>query len=175
MKTWVVDSGGISRTVKTLWVVDSSSISRRIKKAFVIDSGGIARLAYVAAAVIPTTVNGSSTLPASAEALITFTTAGTEVATSNAFPGGAIVGNWLPGGSTSGYQIMATLNSGTAPNFPGATNTLGTWLTATSNLSWGLQRTTNGTETCSLLIQVRAIGSGVLASGNITLMVNASP
>jgi hypothetical protein len=174
-RTFVSDSGGVSRLVTRMFVVDSGAISRQVKRQFIVDSGGVSRLVFVAAQVIATSVNGSTTSPATAEAIIAFTTAGQEIQTSNEYPGGSVVGNWLPGGNTGLYQIKATLSSGTAPNYPGATNTLNVWLPVTSDLDWGLQLTANGSESCSLLFQVSTNSSEVIASGTVHLSVSRVP
>jgi len=175
-RTYVVDSGGTSHIVKKLFVVDSSNTTRQVKRCFVIDSGNTARLVYVAAQVIPATISNGATSPASATSNISFTTAGQEIATGNSSPVGTVLGNWLPGGNTSGYQIMATLSSGTAPQQGGATNTLNVWLPVTANLSWGLERTTAGSFACSLLFQISDNhGASVLAAGTVNLSVMVSP
>lgn len=46
MNTWIVDSGNVSRKLKTPWVIDSGNVARKIKKIWVIDSGNIARLVF---------------------------------------------------------------------------------------------------------------------------------
>lgn len=49
MHTFVVDSGGTSRLLKTCWIVDATNTSQRVKKIWVIDSGNVPRLVYTAA------------------------------------------------------------------------------------------------------------------------------
>jgi hypothetical protein len=171
---FVVDSGSTTRLAKKLFIVDSGNTTRQIKRMFVVDSGNVARLVFAAATVIPTSVSSSSTLPAAATSTIEFNTSGQEVAIDNANPTGIVIGNWLPGGGTSGYQIKATLSSGTAPQASGNTNTLGTWLPVTSALTWGLEQVTAGTIACSLLFQISTNSSNVLASGTISLSASAS-
>lgn len=74
-------------------------------------------------------------------------------------------GDWIsPTGLAPGtYECRATLQSGTSPS-----GTLNTWLALTSNRSWSLTRTTVGTVSCVILVEIR-LGSTVLASANITL------
>jgi hypothetical protein len=63
MDTYVVDSGNVTRKLKTLWVVDSGAVSRRIKKLWVIDSGNVARLVFTGQddlSLVAGTAGGSS-------------------------------------------------------------------------------------------------------------------
>jgi hypothetical protein len=168
--TYVVDSGNVSRVAKRIFIVDSSNTTRQVKRLFVIDDTNTARLVYVAAQVIPQSLTATSEYPAAATCTVYFTTAGTEEIQTNQIPSGEVVGNWLPGGSTSDYQIMCTLQSGTAPNAPGATNTLNTWLPVTTDYSWGLQATLHGSSLSnSLLFEISTDSSTVIASGVITM------
>jgi hypothetical protein len=46
MNTYIVDSGNVTRKLKTPWVIDSGNVARKIKKIWVIDSGNVARLVF---------------------------------------------------------------------------------------------------------------------------------
>lgn len=76
--------------------------------------------------------------------------------------------NWWRAGVTpgigSGYEVRATLQSGTTPS-----GTLGSWLALSSSRAWTLTRTSQGTNTAELLVEIRATSGTVLASAVITL------
>jgi hypothetical protein len=175
-RTFVVDSTNTARLVRRLFVVDSTNTARLIQRAFAIDSTNTARLVYAAVKVFPAALSsfGTTTVgnPISELCSITFSAAGQEIAFAST-SGGGTLGNWCPTNGGSGFQIMCTLSSGTAPNQGGATNTLNTWITASSDLSWGLSlgpSSGNITNACTLLFQVRAVGGTViLSSGTITM------
>jgi hypothetical protein len=127
-------------------------------------------ISYIAVQVISETVGGVGISPADGSAAVLFNSGGTEEIINNANPTGLVVGNWLEGGVASNYQIMATLQSGTAPNWSAYLSPLNTWIPLSSGATWGMQRTTVGSTTGTLLIEIALVGSTTpLASGTVTL------
>jgi hypothetical protein len=162
-QTYVVDSTNTTRLVRRLFIVDSTNTTRLVKRVFIVDSTNTARLVYVAAQVIPVGLSAVASYPATATCTITFNTSGTETVQSNQIPVPETLGNWAYP-PTSGYQIKATLQSGTTP-----AGTLNTWLPATVARTWSLQKIGPGIVTCSLLIQISTNSSSVIASGVVTM------
>lgn len=75
---------------------------------------------------------------------------------------------WLQGGSASDYQIRWTTTSGAVTSAVSAAT--GTWLECTSNPTWGVQRTTNGSSNATGSVDIRLKStSAVVASATITL------
>lgn len=76
------------------------------------------------------------------------------------------LGNWIdPLSSAPGnYEIKATLSSGTLTS--GVT---GTWLALTSDRSWSVSRSTTGTTSATLTIEIRDDGGPTLDSGTVTI------
>lgn len=60
--TYVVDSGNVTRRVRTPWVIDSGNVARRVRKIYVIDSGGVARLVFFTAQNFSMTAGSSGSL-----------------------------------------------------------------------------------------------------------------
>jgi hypothetical protein len=175
---FVRDATGVARQVKRLFVRDSGGVARSVKRAFVRDATGVARLFFSGVLVIPTTVSGNARYPQAASAGIAFISSGIESAQTNSQPDGITVGIWDPAGDGGNYDVRATLLSGTAPNWPGYTNTLGTWVQVTNDLftaAWGLQvqQSAGGSESCVLQIDISLHGAGIpIASGQVTLEVS---
>ena len=63
------------------------------------------------------------------------------------------IGDWISpkASASSAYEVRATLSSGVAPT----AGTLNTWMAISSYRSWGLTRTTNGTSTSVILVEIR--------------------
>ena len=76
------------------------------------------------------------------------------------------LGNWIdPLSSAPGtYEIKATLNSGSL-----SSGTTGTWLALTSDRSWSVSRSTTGTTTANLTIEIRDNGGPTLDSGTVII------
>lgn len=73
--------------------------------------------------------------------------------------------NWLAFGSTSNYEIKATLISGTAP-----TGTLGSWSSLGTTRTWALSQGIVGDTTCTLSIEIRnAVSLSVVDTATVTL------
>lgn len=133
--------------------------------------------------VISGTISGTALYPSAASAGVYFTSDGTQWEQSNQTNGGGgagtaqSMGSWDPAGDGSNYEIMATLVSGTAPNWTGYNNTLNVWSTPSTGLgtpSWGLSAKNSNGESlqCVLKIQIRNASSQVVvASNNVTLSV----
>ena len=67
------------------------------------------------------------------------------------------------------YEIRATLLSGTTPT----SGTLGTWLSLSSNRSWSMVRSTDGTSSCSLTIEIRDTATSTV-QGTATWSLSAT-
>lgn len=73
--------------------------------------------------------------------------------------------NWLAFGSTSNYEIRATLLSGATP-----TGTLGSWTSLGTTSAWSLSQSISGVSTCALLIEIRNAASlSVVDTATVTL------
>lgn len=73
---------------------------------------------------------------------------------------------WVTPTSAGGnYEVFATVSSGSVTS-----GTTGSWVATSGNPTWTRDRTTIGTNTCVLSMQVRATGSGtVLDTWTVTL------
>ena len=82
-------------------------------------------------------------------------------------------GDWVrPKSSAPGsYEVRATLNSGT---LDGSSDATGSWLALTTSRDWGVTRSTVGTNTAELLIEIRKAGGPVLGSAVIGLSANVT-
>jgi hypothetical protein len=163
-RVFYVDITNTPRLIKRIFYVDITNTARQIKRAFYVDITNTPRLVFVAAQVIPEILGAVGTYPGTATCTIAFTTSGTETVQTNQLPTPSVVGNWAYP-PTSSYQLMATLQSGTAPTG----NALNVWIPVTGTLSWSLTRFGPGSSTCSLLIQISTNSSSVIASGVITM------
>jgi hypothetical protein len=76
------------------------------------------------------------------------------------------IGNWVvPASSASNYEAKATLTSGTL-----STGTTGTWISCAASPGWYRNRTTVGTNTAIITVEIRLIGTTTtLTSASITL------
>lgn len=79
---------------------------------------------------------------------------------------GTYTGEWLTGGTPSDYECYATVTSG------GVTSgTTGAWLNLGTTRSWACTRSTDGTTSATLTVQIRKSGTTTtLASATITLV-----
>lgn len=110
----------------------------------------------------------STTSPTNPSAFIQLFTDGT----SNGSDGGggvATYANWATPTTTgigSSYYVLATLNSGTLNS-----GTIGSWLALSTIRNWGNSRTTNGTTTANITLQISTTPSlaGLVASGSFTI------
>ena len=69
------------------------------------------------------------------------------------------IGDWItPKINMAAYECRATLNSGTSP----AGSAVGSWLALSSGRSWNLTRTSLGTVTCNLTIEIRRASDGTV-------------
>jgi hypothetical protein len=85
---------------------------------------------------------------------------------------GAILEAWLSLGASSSYQARATQVSGLT-----VTGTLGTWLSCSTNLQWGILNTrADSTKSAVLTVEIRdaALPNTVRASATITLTAESS-
>lgn len=70
---------------------------------------------------------------------------------------------WLKNGLASNYEINASLIGGSVTG-----DTFGSWLNLGITRSWSLTRSTIGTNTGSISIQIRPAGGSVVATATIT-------
>ena len=82
------------------------------------------------------------------------------------------VENWVSPNSAAGdYECFATLNSGSLQ-----TGTTGSWLALTSDRLWGTAVTGIGTQSASVTITIRKVGTTTnLASATITFEATVEP
>lgn len=84
--------------------------------------------------------------------------------------GSPVSGEWLVSGSASSFEVRATVQSGALTS-----GTTGSWLNLGTTREWVVERTTLGTNTCALLVEIRNASSGsVLDSATITLTAEVS-
>ena len=76
------------------------------------------------------------------------------------------IGKWVvPASSASNYEAKATVTSGTL-----SSGTTGTWINCAASPGWYRNRTTIGTNTAIITVEIRLIGSTTtLTSASITL------
>lgn len=74
--------------------------------------------------------------------------------------------DWIhPKGNYLNYDVQSVITAGSLTTDPSA----GTWLAMTSARSWALLRTTNGTSTCTMTLNLRRTGTTTtLKSGTVT-------
>lgn len=181
-RVFLRDAGGIPRQAKRIFIRDAGGISRAAKRIYQLDAGGIARLVF-ASLQLPgsLSISGTATNPAEATAGVLFTSDGNIWLQDIVTGSPQLTGVWDPLGDGSDYDLRATLLSGTAPNWSGFANTLGTWIQPTTNpytASWGLSLLLGGggTRTCVLQIDASPHGAGVaIATGQVTLEVIENP
>ena len=71
---------------------------------------------------------------------------------------------WLNSGTASDYQIRVQLSSGAGP----AGSAVNSWLDCNTNPGWHLSRTSIGTTSCSLSVEIRLKSSGSVLAGPVT-------
>lgn len=97
------------------------------------------------------TVLVQNTQPSTSNAIFTMKSDGTWTTSD------AQSGQWLVGSSNGGaYDVRATVTSGSTPGGAG----VGTWLQLSSDRLWNIGQVTTGTNTGTLLIEIRPTGGG---------------
>jgi autotransporter-associated beta strand protein len=77
----------------------------------------------------------------------------------------ANVGTWRLSGASSDYEARVTVNSGSLTS-----GTTGSWLALSASREWYLARTTSGTSTATITVEIRRVSdSVVVASKSVTL------
>lgn len=80
------------------------------------------------------------------------------------------VGDWIsPQSGMAGYAVFASRLSGVT-----ITGTLDTWLALSSSRSWTITRSTTGTSTATMSVQIRRISDSVVVAGPVTITFQAS-
>lgn len=165
-----INDAGTWRQIQKVWVNDAGTW-RQIQNIYVNDAGTW-RLVYQAAVVFltATIAGGTSFSPTNASVTYSLNSNGT---ISRVFNGNIFsIGQWIDpiSAASEGYECRATLLSGTTP-----TGSLGTWLALTSDQAWFLSRTTVGTTTCQLTVEIRrASDATVLTSQTVTITATKS-
>lgn len=109
------------------------------------------------------TLDDTQTYPAAASAFYTLANDG--AVEKILFGATTNIGTWLVGsGAYSSYESRATLVSGSTPS-----GTLNTWQALSSDRSWGVSRSSYGTTTCVLTIEIRDAAGTVRDAATITL------
>lgn len=106
----------------------------------------------------------SASLPGSASVSYTLNANG------NVSTGGdGVIGQWIvPQVGMGSYEARATLNSGSVTS-----GTTGSYLALSSTRAWSILRSSVGTTSAGLTIEIRLIGSAtVLATATVTLSAN---
>lgn len=108
----------------------------------------------------------SSIDPSDAVAGYRLLTSGEEEAgTGTNFVSYTSVGTWLLAGAAGDYEVRATLDSGAITS-----GTTGTWLALSASYAWEVLRTSVGTTTAELTIEIRdAATLEVLDTASVTL------
>ncbi len=69
------------------------------------------------------------------------------------------IGTWLVSGTNSQFEVRATETSGTV-----STGTVGSWLVLSTSREWTVARTTIGTKSVTLTIEIRKASTGVIVA-----------
>lgn len=137
-----IGSGG-NRTIRNVVVGDGGN---RTIKAIYVGSGGN-RLVFAAINLLGLDPLVAGPAPGPNNAVYTITSTGLEQAT------GSANNTWLTVGVASDYDVMMTLNSGTAPTG----SALATWLNCGTTRSWTVSRgAAVGTNTANTTVQIRS-------------------
>ena len=153
------NDNGTLRTIIGAYANDNGTL-RTIYAAATNDNGTL-RIAYFDQISISNeTISNTNTDPTDSFAGYELQSDG-DIFRNTGIGGGAIntdIGDWItPKINMAAYQCRATLNSGTTP-----VGTLNTWLALTSNRSWSLTRSTVGSVTCNLTVEIRRASDGVV-------------
>lgn len=172
----VIDSGGTARTVRRPFVIDSGGTARLLRRAFVIDSGGTGRLIFISVANITISdqfveCSQSSPTPGFAVATYRLNSSGIVQSLVTLFNGSTAtttLESWTDSPSTtSEYECLATLTSGSV------SGTFGTWLALGTSRSWTATRASPGTTGGGFSLQIRKIGdTTVLDTAQINVQAN---
>jgi hypothetical protein len=155
-----IDDSGSVRKAQRIYIDDAGTV-REIQRIYV-DDGGTIRLVFQNAVVSISDQNVQRIVvdPADATASYALESDG-DIATNLVDSG-----DWITPKAAAGadYECRATVVSGTFTS-----GTFGSWLALSSTRSWTLVRTTLGTSTASMLIEIRRASDGtVLDSATIS-------
>lgn len=167
MPIFLTDTGPTRRTITGAYVTDAGGTRRQIIAIHVTDSGGTRRTIYLDQIDISNqNVLDLRVLPNNARAGIHLDANGTWARIQSTLT--TPIGNWVtPTSRASAYEVRATLNSGSVDGTSAAT---GTWLAMTADRRWTVTRTTIGTSTANLTLEIRRASDGtVMDSATISL------
>jgi hypothetical protein len=114
-------------------------------------------MSAIQAALVSDSCTSIVSHPSTATATVTISSGGVE----SGADGGPYT--WLKGGSTSNYEIFATLNSGTVTG-----DSFGSWLNLGTSRSWSLTESSIGTKLGSITLQLRPVGGSVISTATIS-------
>jgi hypothetical protein len=163
-----LNDAGTWRQIRNVYVNDAGTW-RTIQNIYVNDAGTW-RQVYQAAVVFLTATSAGGTSFSPTNATVTYSLRNTG-SISRVFNGNlSTIGQWIdPTSAANGgtpYECRATLLSGTSPSG----DSLSTWLAMTADRSWFLSRTSVGTTTCQLTVEIRRASDGVvLTSQTVTI------
>lgn len=162
-----VDDSGTIRETQRVYVDDAGTV-REIQRIYVDDAGTI-RLVFQNAVVSisDTNVNRTVTTPSTATASYSLENDG-DIAVN-----GADDGDWITPKAAAGadYECRATVLSGSFTS-----GTFGSWLALNTTRTWTLVRSTIGTSTASMTLEIRRASDGtVLDSATINFSAEVSP
>jgi hypothetical protein len=161
-----LNDAGTWRQIQNVYVNDAGTW-RQIQNVYVNDAGTW-RLVYQAAVVFLTNIFAGHTAISPSNAFAAYELqADGDIQTYHGGTNGDS-GDWITPKSASGassYEVRATLLSGTTP-----AGTLGSWLALSVARSWSLSRSTIGTTTCDLTVEIRRASDGtILTSQTVTI------
>ena len=119
------------------------------------------------------TVTDSTTSPTNANSRLQLTSTG-DINSIRVTGGTTDLGDWVSPKAAAGgnYEAKSTVTSGSLSSDPSA----GAWVALSSDLTWSLAQTTNGSSQAIFTLEIRRVGtSTTLASSTVTLNADRSP
>lgn len=118
-----------------------------------------------------TTISDLKNSPSTSTAGFSLESDGSIVYTGTSSSGGS---HWHRDGTNVGigsnYFVRCTLQSGTSPSG----SALGTWLGLSADAFWNITRSSVGTNTCTLLVEISMNSSGTIVVATKTISMSAS-
>lgn len=127
------------------------------------------RIAGAAITLKNDAVSASAVSPANAGGQITVSSSGNVTDS----PGGLSY-SWLRGANAANYEIRATVQSNAGLTTSGSTSAFGSFLNLGTTRSWNAVRTSVGTGTATVLLEIRPVGGSVIASATVNFTCDVS-
>jgi hypothetical protein len=159
-RTFITDSGGTERLVSRWFAVDSGGTARRANRVFVVDSGGTARLIFSGDVISISDVTAASETirPAAAPVASYRLASDGDIDHTSGTNTISDAGDWItPKTNMALYECRATMISGTLTS-----GTTGSWMALSSDRTWTLTRTADGTSTASFTLEIRRASDGTV-------------